>query len=59
MSGFTEQDVLPMIYRFLIKAGYSKAAIKLQKECELDLSVPVGRSYLDHWTPQEETVFYR
>lgn len=59
MSGFSEQDVLPMIYRFLLKSGYSKAAIRLQKDCEMDLSVPVGSLYPANRAPQEEAVFYR
>ena len=41
MGVFSVDDILPMIFRFLIKAGYTKAATKLQKESDNDLSVPV------------------
>ena len=41
MGVFCVDDILPMIFRFLVKSGYSKAATKLQKETEVDLSVAV------------------
>ena len=39
---FNIEDVLPIIFRFLVKAGFTATATKLQKETDLDLSVPVG-----------------
>jgi hypothetical protein len=39
---FSTQDILPIIFRFLVKEGFKKTAIKLQKEADFDLSTPVG-----------------
>ena len=41
-ANFETEDILPMIFRFLVKAGYKKAAIALQKQAEADLSVVVS-----------------
>lgn len=37
---FSDETLLPMVFRFLVKAGYTGAAKKLQKEAETDLSEP-------------------
>lgn len=56
---FTNEDLLPLIFRFLAKAGYTKTALKLQKETDIDLATPVLYFDADSGFAQEETGFHR
>lgn len=40
--GLTLGDVLPLVFRFLVKHGYNDAAGALQADASFDLSLAVG-----------------